>query len=98
MKMGSGIFQKILKRSKVMPKTISLDRQYTKQTTTLSGLLLEIFGSNDYYAMAKTVGGEITYQPIKKKLTTEIIQEHLDGKIVIGTYQLDQSSNVSWIG
>ena len=81
-----------------MPKTISLDRQYTKQTTTLSGLLLEIFGSNDYYAMAKTVGGEITYQPIKKKLTTEIIQEHLDGKIVIGTYQLDQSSNVSWIG
>lgn len=78
-------------------KEISLERTYTPEVKSIAQLLLEIFGTNPYYAQARTVAGEITYAPVKQPLTEEIIQQHLDGKIMLGAYQLNASNEVNFI-
>lgn len=82
-----------------MTTRISLERKFATKTDTIATLLLKHFGGNPYYAMAKTVGGEVTYQPVNQSLTEELIQQHLDGKITIGSYQiLQQDNTVRWLG
>jgi hypothetical protein len=78
--------------------TISLAREFNPKTKTVVEQLLSIFGTNPYYAMAKTVGGEITYQPVKQSLTVEILEAHLKGDVVLGSYQLSKDNTVTWIG
>lgn len=76
---------------------INLDRTYTPEVKSVAQLLLEIFGTNPYYAQARTVAGEITYAPVKQPLTEEILQQHLDGKITLGAYQLNSENNVNFV-
>lgn len=78
--------------------TVDLTRSYAPNGTGPAGLLLEIFGGNEYYAMARTVNGEITYQPVKKQLTESQLSEHLLGKVTLGAYQLEPSNKVRWLG
>jgi hypothetical protein len=80
-----------------MSHPIQLERTYSPEVKTKAKLLLEIFGENPYHAQARTVGGEITYAPVKQPLTEEIIQNHLDGKIILGAYQLSQKNEVNFI-
>ena len=77
--------------------TIKLDRKFNPSSFSLSNRLVHFFGTNPYYAIAKERAGEVSYHPIKQPLTEELIQEHLDGSIVLGTYQLDQESQVHWL-
>jgi hypothetical protein len=77
---------------------VSLKREYTPETKSTAQLLLERFDGNPYYAMSKTIKGEVTYQPVQKPMTEEIVQDHLDGKITLGVYQLSQQSTVKWLG
>jgi len=77
---------------------INLQRTFDPETPSIPNLLLHYFGNNPYFAKAKTVAGEVSYQPIKQSLTPEIIQDHLDGKVVLGSYHLNKDSMVSWLG
>src|ERR1041384_5069728 len=79
-------------------RTISLDRVYNPPTADLTNRLVHFFGCNSYFAVAKSSNGETSYHPIKKPWTEELVQEHLDGKIVLGTYQLDKDNQVMWLG
>lgn len=82
-----------------MTKTkVDLTRTFTTDTPSIAKLLLHFFGNNPYYAMAKTVAGEVTYQPIRHPLTEDIVQDHINGKIPLGSYQLDKQNSVMWIG
>lgn len=81
-----------------MAANISLERKFAAKGETVAAQLLKYFGGNPYYAMAKTIASEVTYQPVKHPLTEEIIQQHLDGKITIGSYHLSQENTVHWIG
>ena len=76
---------------------ISLERTYAPEIKSIPQLLLEIFGTNPYYAQARTVAGEITYAPVKQPLTEQILQQHLDGNITLGAYQLNAENNVNFI-
>lgn len=78
--------------------TVDLTRTYNPVEKTTSQLLLEIFGGNDYYSMAKLTAGEVSYQPIKHALTEEILEEHLAGKVTLGAYQLSKENLVKWLG
>lgn len=82
-----------------MKEQISLQRIFKPSSSDIKELLLHFFGSNPYYAMAKEVAGEVTYRPVKHPLTTDIIQAHLNGEIVLGSYQLNKEDNtVNWLG
>lgn len=81
-----------------MPINVQLDREFTSNTPNRTKLLLHYFGSNPYYAMARQIAGEIAYTPVQKSLTEEIIQQHLDGQIVVGVYHLNKDSQVHWLG
>lgn len=61
----------------------------------VSELLLEVFGGNPYHAAAREASnGDIYYAPVEAPLDTNLLQDHLDGKITLGAYQLLQGSNV----
>lgn len=78
---------------------ITLQRLFTPSSGNVEQLLLHFFGSNSYYAMAKQVANETTYQPVRQALTPDLIQAHLKGEIVLGSYHLNESKNtVNWIG
>lgn len=79
-------------------KAIDLTRTFNPDIPSIPKLLFHYFGTNPYYAQARTVAGEVTYQPIKRPLTEEILQDHLDGKITLGSYQLDKENKVMWLG
>lgn len=80
-------------------KTIDLTRIFTPNPEAIAKLLLTYFGSNPYYAMAKLIAGEVTYQPIKQTLTEQILQSHLKGEVTLGSYHINKSDGtVSWIG
>lgn len=79
--------------------TVDLSRTFSPNGNhSASSLLLGIFGDNPYYAIAKTMAGEITYQPVKKQLTEPILGEHLAGKTTLGAYQLNDKNEVRWLG
>jgi hypothetical protein len=78
--------------------TVRLERKFNPQSFSLTNRLLHFFGSNPYYAIAKTRAGEIAYHPIKQSLSEDLLQEHLDGDVVLGAYQLDGDNNVMWLG
>jgi len=62
-------------------------------------LLLRIFGDNPYHAVARSRGTDIAYTPVEASLTENILQEHIDGNVIAGAYQLQQTSNsVRWLG
>lgn len=80
-------------------QSINLERIFAVKNSNIAKLLLHYFGSNDYYAMSRSIAGEISYQPIKQKLTEEIMQSHLNGEIVLGSYHLNAVDNtVNWLG
>lgn len=81
-----------------MATTIDLTRKFATNAESIPALLLRYFGGNPYYAMARTIAGEVTFQPVKHALTEDIIQDHLNGKIVLGAYQLLQDNMVHWLG
>lgn len=78
-------------------KTINLDRTYNPEVKSVAKLLLDIFGTNPYYAQARSVAGEMTYTPIRQPLTEEILQQHLEGKITLGAYQLNAENMVNFV-
>ena len=77
---------------------INLERTFDPGTKSVPEQLLQLFGQNPYYAMAKTVGGENTYQPVKQPLTQELLGAHLKGEVVLGSYQLSKDNTVNWVG
>jgi hypothetical protein len=79
-------------------KKVDLTRVFSSDTPSIPKLLLHFFGTNPYYAMAKKVAGEITYQPIQQSLSEELIQQHLDGTIILGSYHLNKDNTVNWLG
>jgi hypothetical protein len=79
-----------------MASKITLDRIFT-DVSSIEKLLLHYYGQNEYYAQAKLVSGDTTYLPVKQKLNEEIIRHHLEGKITLGSYQLNADSTVNWI-
>lgn len=67
----------------------------TDNEKSIAELLLEIFGGNPYHAVSREASnGDLYYAPVEVPLTAELLQDHLDGKIVLGSYQLIQGSNV----
>lgn len=62
---------------------------------TVPELLLDIFGGNPYHAVSREApNGDLYYAPVEVPLTKELLQSHLDGTTVLGSYQLIQGSNV----
>jgi hypothetical protein len=62
---------------------------------TIAELLLEIFGGNEYHAQSRVAGnGDIYYAPIESPMTMELLDDHLDGHITLGSYQLISGANV----
>lgn len=66
----------------------------------ISQLLLDIFGGNNYHAQSNVAdNGDIYYSPVNKPLSIELIENHLDGKCTLGSYQLlEGSETVKWLG
>jgi len=68
--------------------------------TTLSDVTLRLFrGRGDVYARAfqkEGQPGKVGYALVKEPLTEEVVQHHLDGKLLIGQYQLLPDSSVYW--
>lgn len=62
--------------------------------------LLEIFGGNSCHAKSgEAKNGDIFYSPVETPLTLELIESHLDGQTVLGSYQLLEGSDcVKWLG
>ena len=82
-----------------MGAQISLQRMFKPNNSDVKELLQHFFGNNPYYAMAKEVAGEITYQPVDQPLTPEILATHLKGEIVLGSYHVNKKDNtVNWLG
>lgn len=83
----------------VSKKSVSLERVFNAETPSIARLLLHYFGGNPYHAIARTTAGEISYRPIQEPLTEELIQQHMEGKIALGSYQiLARSNQVMWAG
>ena len=60
--------------------------------------LLDIFGGNKYHAKSMEENGDIYYTPVEIPLTKELLKDHLDGKINLGSYQLlEKSDMIKWI-
>ena len=67
--------------------------------STISKLLLEIFGGNSYHAQSKVAMGDIYYKPVDVPLDLDRISQHLEAKVVLGSYQLIAGSDVvRWLG
>lgn len=82
-----------------MSTAIPLERTYPPSSKTLTELLLHYFGQNPYHAQAKEIAGEISYQPVHHPLDAELVEKHLRGDVVLGSYQLVKDSNkVWWVG
>lgn len=68
-------------------------------TNNIAELLLEIYGGNPYHARAKEIKGDVTYHPIEIPLGLENLEAHLNGDVILGSYQLIQGVNVvRWFG
>lgn len=62
-------------------------------------LLLEIFGGNSYHSRAKEIKGDITYHPVEVPLSLDNMRAHVEGLMILGSYQLIQGANVvRWLG
>ena len=81
-----------------MSKKINLERTFNPNTLSTAQLLLKFFGTNPYYAMAREIAGQVTYNPIKHPLTEDIINSHLNNEIALGSYQLNKDNTVNWLG
>jgi hypothetical protein len=79
-------------------RSVNLERTFTPSALSIEKLILHYFGFNPYYAMARSTASEVSYSPVKKALTEDVVKEHLKGAITLGAYQLDQSNNVMWLG
>jgi hypothetical protein len=68
-------------------------------TQKVEELLLEIFGGNPYHARCNRHEKDIYYSPIEVSLSLNDIHNHLEGNIILGSYQLLMGSDaVKWIG
>lgn len=62
---------------------------------TVAKLLLDIFGGNPYHAQAaesKSKKG-MYYRLIHEPITEELLHEHLEGEVVLGSYTVDKESH-----
>lgn len=71
----------------------------TTTTKNTESLLLEIFGGNPYHARSNEKNGDIYYAPVEIPLSGELITEHLEGRLCLGSYQLIHGAEVvRWLG
>ena len=56
----------------------------------------KIFGKK--YAIAYLSNGELAYKPATEDLTEAILQQHLDGKLTVACYQIQNNEYVHWLG
>jgi len=65
----------------------------------IAKILLSLFGTNPYHAKGSiNADDRLIYTPVKRRLTLDDIQEHLDGTKTIGAYTINaQDSTVNYI-
>lgn len=63
---------------------------------SIAQLLLDIYGGNPYHAVAKvsTATNGMYYDLIETPLTEELLEKHLEGEVTLGSYVLEQGSNL----
>jgi len=61
-------------------------------------LLIDIFGKNPYHARAKLINDEVSYSPSEFPISINDITDHLNGSVVLGSYQLVSEDQVYWLG
>ncbi len=63
----------------------------------ISDLLYSLFvGRNDVYSEQYLSGKKKAFKKVKGIITPNLIEEHLQDKVHLGVYQLDQESKVKW--
>jgi hypothetical protein len=74
--------------------TAKTDRMVYSMTADLLSVLKDLFvNRSDCYCIQLKQG----YSKISEPLTDEILQQHLDGKHTVGSYQLDLNNLVKWL-
>ncbi len=67
-------------------------------STALQELLTKrFFDQTTHFATANNSNGAISYAPIEGVPTTEELEEHLAGDLVLGSYTLHKDSTVTWV-
>lgn len=79
-------------------QVVELTREFAPDPNQLADLLMERFVVTPYYAQAASIHNEVSYSPVKRPLTPEIINAHLAGKIALGAYHLSADNLVNWVG
>jgi len=62
--------------------------------------LLEIFGGNPYHAVGRLRAkkGGSWYEPVDEPLSESLLESHLSGEAVLGSYPVQQDNTVKWLG
>lgn len=62
-------------------------------------LLLDIFGGNPYHAVGKLrTGGGMWYDLVEKPIDENLLLQHLEGSVVLGSYPILTDNTVRWLG
>lgn len=66
----------------------------------IAKLLLDIFGGNEYHAVGKkrSGGAGVWYDLVEEPLTEELLEEHLKGQKVLGSYPILPDNTVKYLG
>lgn len=75
-------------------KKVATSRNYHD---TREEALLSIFG-HTRYARARATSEMVSYHPAEGELTADLIRQHLEGEIVLGSYSLTAANMVWWLG
>ena len=68
--------------------------------THVAKLLLEVFGGNPYHGVGKRRKDKASawYEPASSPLTTKLLEKHLKGETVLGSYPINPEDNtVKWL-
>jgi hypothetical protein len=70
------------------------------ENDSIAQKLLDIFGGNPWHAKSDTApNGDRFYSPVEQPLTVELIQDHINGIVTLGSYHLLKGSEtVKWLG
>ena len=70
------------------------DRMVYSMTADILAILKTLFvNRTDCYCIQLKQG----YSKISEPLTDQILQQHLDGKTTVGSYQLDTNNLIKWL-